>query len=131
MGNRITSLESQAIGVLREAVEGAIIPVRGSPDIVSADPTAIKDVKFKTTAAAQWVIYAGHVLYGRDEVIGGTHGGPLWKRDKGKKGLCAGRWNLWKQQFGAIRDCGDIDAETREIAGKAVAAMEKAEQKAA
>ncbi|PLB50216.1 hypothetical protein P170DRAFT_139042 [Aspergillus steynii IBT 23096] len=134
-------MESNAIWTLEDAVEGAIIPVRGSPDLVSEDPLAIEDLPYKVALAAVWIIHAGHVLYGRDEEIYGTQGGPLYRLPKkearvlrkksiGTQGLCMERWLLWKKQFGVIRDCEDVDDETRGIAGKAVVAMERAENEA-
>ncbi|KAL4888565.1 hypothetical protein BDV59DRAFT_196397 [Aspergillus ambiguus] len=139
LGQRLTSLERHAIWALSEAVEGAIIPVRGTPDIASADPTAVEDHSCKVAVAAVWVIHAGRALFGRDEDIPGTHGGPLWALPKkeaaklsvnyrGTQGLCDNRWKLWKDQFCAIRDCELVDVDTREIAGRAVLAMEGAEQ---
>ncbi|GAB1214988.1 hypothetical protein ATERTT37_004170 [Aspergillus terreus] len=138
-GQRLTALEHQAIWALSEAVEGATVPVRGGPDIVSQDPTTIEDLPYKTAVAAMWVIHAGHVLFGRDEVIEGTAGGPLWVLPKkeairlrvkyrGTQGLCEKRWKLWKDQFCAIRDCEEVEADTRDVARRAVRAMERAEE---
>ncbi|KAL5356232.1 hypothetical protein BJX96DRAFT_186182 [Aspergillus floccosus] len=136
---RLAALEHQAIWALSEAVEGAIVPVRGRPDIVSQHPTAVVDLPYKTALAAMWVIHAGHVLFGRDEVIERTAGGPLWVLPKkeahglrikyrGTQGLCRERWKLWKNQFCAIRDCEEVEADTRNVARRAVLAMERAEE---
>lgn len=78
------------------------------------------------------------MLYGRDEEIPGTQGGPLWalpkieanrlgRKFRGTQGLCGERWKLWKAQFGAIRDREGLDAETRKVAGYATVGMERAE----
>ncbi|KAE8155205.1 hypothetical protein BDV25DRAFT_135253 [Aspergillus avenaceus] len=135
-GLGLESLEMYALWSLSDAVEGAIVPVRGSPDLVSAEPGDIVDLPFKTAAAAVWIIHAGAALHGRDEEISGTDAGPLWKlskkeakqarrKYKGTKGLCAERWDLWKTQFAAIRDYEGADEETRTIAGRAVERMDK------
>ncbi|KAB8275843.1 hypothetical protein BDV30DRAFT_247036 [Aspergillus minisclerotigenes] len=136
LGLGLCSLETYAIWALSDVAEGVMIPVRGSPDLVSADPKDVDQLPFKAAAAAVWILYAGHALYGRDEAIGGTQGDPLWMLPKGERrklrrkfrgtqGLCLDRWLLWKQQFAAIRDGGSVDTETRRIAENVVETMDR------
>ena len=138
LGLGLSQLEMYAIWALSDVAEGAMIPVRGSPDVVSADPKHVDQLPFKAAAAGVWILFAGHTLYGRDEAIGGTQGGPLWmlskverkklrRKFRGTQGLSPDRWLLWKQQFRAIRDCGSVDAKTRRIAGNVVETMERVE----
>ncbi|KAE8369908.1 hypothetical protein BDV27DRAFT_171638 [Aspergillus caelatus] len=138
LGLGLSQLETYAIWALSDVAEGAMIPVRGSPDVVSADPKHVDQLPFKAAAAGVWILYAGHALYGRDEAIGGTQGGPLWmlpkverkklrRKFRGTQGLCLDRWLLWKQQFRAIHYCGSADAETRRIAGNVVETMNRVE----
>jgi hypothetical protein len=140
LGYGIATLEMYAIWALTDALEGRIRPIRGAPDEVDADPTSVEDLPFKTSAAAVWIIHAGKVLYGRDQEIRGSLGGPLWKLDskegarlrkkyRGTQGLCSERWELWKERFGAIRECEKVDKATRQRAAAAVDAMEKVERK--
>lgn len=114
-------------------------PIRGAPDEVNPDPAAVEDLPFKVAVAASWAVYFGHILYGRDEEIRATLGGPLWRLDKkegfrlkrkyrGTQGLCPERWELWKSRFGVIRDSEKVDEETRRRAGEAADAMERVEK---
>ena len=138
-GLRLLSLECYAIWALTDALEGVMTRVRGAPDVVNPDPTAVENLPFKVAAAAEWIIHAGHVLYGRDEEIDNTDGGPLWRLDKkearkirhkykGTKGLCPARWELWYQRFGVIYDDKGVDLMTREVAGKAQSSMERVQR---
>ncbi|OGM51054.1 hypothetical protein ABOM_000032 [Aspergillus bombycis] len=138
LGLGLVPLEMYAIWALSDVAEGVMLPVRGSPDVVSADPSDVDQLPFKAAAAGVWILYAAHALYGRDEAIGGTQGGPLWmlskverrklrRKFRGTQGLCLDRWLLWKQQFGAIRDCGLADADTRTLAGNVVETMDRVE----
>ncbi|KAH8660324.1 hypothetical protein BX600DRAFT_513938 [Xylariales sp. PMI_506] len=138
-GYRLAPLEMYAIWALTAALEGTITPVRGAPDEVNPDPAAVEELPFKAAAAAAWIKYAGHTLYGRDEEIRGSLGGPLWKLDKkqgaklkrkyrGTQGLCPERWALWKERFGAIRDAENVDKATRKVAAGAVEDMDRIEK---
>ncbi|PHH92184.1 hypothetical protein CDD83_8570 [Cordyceps sp. RAO-2017] len=71
-----------AIWALADALEGSMTPIRGAPDEVNEDPTAVEDISYKVKSAAAWMIHAGHVLYGRDEEVLGATAGPLWRLDK-------------------------------------------------
>lgn len=130
-----------AIWALSDALEGVMTPVRGAPDAINEDPSAVEKHTYKIAAAAAWVTHAGHRLYGRDEEIDGTQGGPLWKLDKkearkrrrkyaGTKGLSPQRWKMWKQRFAEVEDCQKIDGATRCIAGDAIAVMGRIETNA-
>ncbi|KAF9871003.1 hypothetical protein CkaCkLH20_11420 [Colletotrichum karsti] len=130
--------EVYAIWALVDALEGTMTPIRGAPDEVNSDPTAVEDISYKVKCAAVWTIHAGHLLYGRDEEIPGATAGPLWKLDKkeamklrrkfrGTDGLCSERWKLWKERFGVVRNDDRLDDETRGIAGEAYRVMEKTE----
>ncbi|KAJ1715203.1 hypothetical protein NYO67_2645 [Aspergillus flavus] len=136
LGLGLSSLKTYAIWALSDVAEGVMIPVRGSPDLVSADPKDVDQLPFKAAAVGVWILYAGNALHGRDEAIGGTQGGPLWmlpkaerrklrRKFRGTQGLCLDRWLLWKQQFAAIRDCGSVDTETRRIAENVVETMDR------
>lgn len=138
-GAGLAPLEVYAIWALTDALEGRMTPIRGAPDEINPDPTAVEDLPFKTAAAAAWVVYAGRVLHGRDEEIHGSLGGPLWKLDKkeaakqrrtykGTQGLCPERWQLWKERFAVIRDSEKVDEVTRKRAAGAVDAMEQVER---
>ncbi|OJJ32766.1 hypothetical protein ASPWEDRAFT_174211 [Aspergillus wentii DTO 134E9] len=138
LGLRLLGLEVYAIWVFTDALEGAMIPIRGSPDLVSHDPTIVTDLSFKVAAAAEWMVHGAKVMYGRDEEVYATDGGPLWKlgkkegnklrrRYKGTKGLCPQRWDLWRERFEVIRDCEEVDEKTRNEAGRAVTVMYRAQ----
>lgn len=138
-GLGLVPLEAYAIWALTDALEGVMTPIRGAPDEVNPDPAAVEDLPFKVAAAAEWIVHAGHVLYGRDEEVYATAGGPLWRLDKaearrlrrryrGTQGLCPARWTLWKQRFGANRDSEEVDEGTRRVAGRAYDAMESVER---
>ncbi|KXH50766.1 hypothetical protein CSIM01_01615 [Colletotrichum simmondsii] len=135
----LVPLETNAIWALVDALEGNIKPVRGAPDEITSDPSAVEDITHKTRTAAAWMIHAGHLLHGRDEVVSGATAGPLWKLDKkeavklrrkfrGTDGLCPERWQLWKERFAVIRDAEGLDEGARRDAGDAYAAMEKIEK---
>lgn len=135
-GLRLLSLECYTIWTLIDALEGVMTHVRGAPDVVNPDPTAVENLPFKVAAAAEWIDHAGHVLYGRDEEINNTDGGPLWRLDKkearkvrrrykGTKGLCPARWELWYKRFGVIYDDKGVDVSTREVAGQARRSMKR------
>lgn len=128
-----------AIWAFTDALEGEMTLIRAAPDEVNPDPAAVPDLSFKVAVAAAWAIHAGDVLYGRDEEIRATQGGPLWRLDKkeglrlkrkyrGTQGLCPERWALWKSRFGVIRDSDKVDEETRRRAGEAVDAMDRIEK---
>lgn len=46
------------------------------------DPASVEDLSFKVAAAAEWIIHAGPVLYGRGEEVYATQSGPLRRLDK-------------------------------------------------
>lgn len=138
-GLRLAPCESYAIWALTDALEGVMTPIRGAPDEVNPDPAAVEDLPFKVVVAAEWIVHAGHVLYGRDEEIYATQGGPLWRLDKTEarrlrrkykstQGLCPARWELWKERFGVIRDSNKVGDSTQTVAGGAVDAMERVER---
>ena len=137
-GLGLAPFEAFAIWTLTDAVEGVMIPVRGSPDLVSRDPSTIEDLPFKAAAAAAWIKYSGTSLYGRDEPVPGTDRGPLWRlrkkeaikprrKFKGTQGLCLERWLLWKAQFGEIGRCDSVDGHIQTLAKETVALMDKIE----
>ena len=79
-------------------------------------------------AAAQWIFYAGSLLYAcEDEIvsdpIGGDpyRGGDLWT---GKHGFCKERWQFWKVRFEWAAG-SDLQLETKRIAREAVDVMNK------
>lgn len=138
-GAGLAPLEMYAIWAFTDALEGEMTLIRAAPDEVNPDPAAVPDLSFKVAVAAAWAIHAGDVLYGRDEEIRATQGGPLWRLDKkeglrlkrkyrGTQGLCPERWALWKSRFGVIRDSDKVDEETRRRAGEAVDAMDRIEK---
>ncbi|KAI1081678.1 hypothetical protein F5B20DRAFT_534938 [Whalleya microplaca] len=138
-GLGLAPLESYAIWALTAALEGEMTPIRGAPDEVNSDPAAVEDVAFKISVATTWILHAGGILYGRDEEVRGTEGGPLWKLDKkeaaklrrkykGTQGLSPERWQLWKERFGVFRDSEKVDEGTRSLAAVAVDAMESIEK---
>ncbi|KAK1723165.1 hypothetical protein CaCOL14_003080 [Colletotrichum acutatum] len=138
-GLGLVSLETNAIWALVDALEGTVKPVRGAPDEINSDPAAVENITHKTRIAAAWMIHAGHLLHGRDEVVSGATAGPLWKLDKkeavksrrklkGTDGLCPERWQLWKERFAVIRDAEGLDEGARKDAGDAYTAMEKIEK---
>lgn len=138
-GLGLVPLETNAIWALVDALEGTIKPVRAAPDEIDSDPAAVEDITHKTRIAAAWMIHAGHLLHGRDEVVSGATAGPLWKLDKkeavklrrkfkGTDGLCPERWQLWKERFAVIRDAEGLDEGARRDAGDAYTAMEKIEK---
>ncbi|PVH93867.1 hypothetical protein DM02DRAFT_694795 [Periconia macrospinosa] len=135
----LVPLEQYAIWALTEALEGTMTPIRGAPDEENPDPSAVEDLPFKTAVASAWMIHGGTVMYGRDEEVHGTLGGPLWRLEKkvavklrrkykGTQGLCADRWQLWKERFGVIRDSGKVDEITQKRAAEAYDVMEKIER---
>ncbi|KAI3538416.1 hypothetical protein CSPX01_09553 [Colletotrichum filicis] len=139
-GLGLVPLESNAIWALVDALEGTVKPVRGAPDEIDSDPAAVEDITHKTRIAAAWMIHAGHLLHGRNEVVSGATAGPLWKLDKkeavklrrkfkGTDGLCAERWQLWKERFAVIRDAEGLDEGARRDAGDAYTAMGKIEKR--
>lgn len=128
-----------AIWAMVDALEGTMTPVRGAPDEVNEDPTAVEDVLYKVQIAAAWMIHAGHTLYGRDEEVDGATAGPLWKlpkkeaiklrrKTRGTDGLCPQRWKLWKERFAVVRDTDTLNAQVRREAENAYVAMEKIER---
>uniref|UniRef100_L2FG66 Uncharacterized protein n=1 Tax=Colletotrichum fructicola (strain Nara gc5) TaxID=1213859 RepID=L2FG66_COLFN len=128
-----------AIWAFVDALEGTMKPIRGGPDEIDSDPSAVPDISSKVTIAANWMKYAGHRLYGRDEEVHGATAGPLWKLDKkeavklrrklrGTDGLCPERWNLWKERFAVMRDAQGVDDAARENAKAAFDVMEQIEQ---
>lgn len=138
-GLGLVPLETNAIWALVDALEGTVKPVRGAPDEINSDPAAVEDITHKTRIAAAWMVHAGHLLHGRDEVVSGATAGPLWKLDKqeavkmrrkfkGTDGLCAERWQLWKERFAVIRDAEGLGEKARKDAGDAYLAMEKIEK---
>ncbi|KAK1621716.1 hypothetical protein BDP81DRAFT_336109, partial [Colletotrichum phormii] len=138
-GLGLVPLETNATWALVDALEGSVKPVHGAPDEVNSDPAAVEDITHKTRTAAAWVIHAGRLLHGRDEVVSGTTAGPLWKLDKkeavklrrkvkGTDGLCPERWQLWKERLGVIRDAVGLDEKARKDAGNAYLEMEKIEK---
>ncbi|EXF73793.1 hypothetical protein CFIO01_05724 [Colletotrichum fioriniae PJ7] len=141
-GLGLVPLETNAIWALVDALEGTVKPVRGAPDEANSDPAAVEDITHKTRIAAAWMVHAGHLLHGRDEVVSGATAGPLWKLDKkeavkmrrkfkGTDGLCAERWQLWKERFAVIRDAEGLGEKARKDAGDAgdaYLAMEKIEK---
>lgn len=138
-GLGLAPLECYAIWALTDALEGVMTPIRGAPDEVNPNPAAVEDLPFKTAAAAEWIVHAGHVLYRRDEEVYGTAGGPLWRLGKaearrlrrkyrGTAGLCLARWTLWKQRFAVIRDSDKVDEGTQKVAGRAYDGMERIER---
>ncbi|KXH69005.1 hypothetical protein CSAL01_11482 [Colletotrichum salicis] len=138
-GLGLVPLETNAIWALVDALEGTVTPVRGASDEVNSDPAAVEDIAHKARIAAAWMIHAGHLLHGRDEVVSGATAGPLWKLDKkeavklrrkvkGTDGLCPDRWQLWKERFGVIRDAKGLDEKARKDAGDAYLEMEKIEK---
>ncbi|KAI1870503.1 uncharacterized protein JN550_005046 [Neoarthrinium moseri] len=133
-GHGLVPFEMYAVWALTDALEGETTPIRGAPDEVNPNPTAVDRLAFKVAAARSWITYAGHILYGRDEDVHGTLGGPLYKLDKkeaartrrkykGAQGLCPLRWQLWKERFQVVKDCQDIDYEVRTLAKEAFEAM--------
>lgn len=138
-GQGLVPLEANAIWALVDALEGTIKPVRGAPDEITSDTASIENITQKTRIAAAWMIHAGHLLHGRDEVVSGATAGPLWKLDKkeavklrrkfrGTDGLCPERWQLWKERFAVIRDAEGLDEGARRDAGDAYVAMQKIEK---
>lgn len=138
-GLGLVPFEIYAIWASVDALEGTMKPIRGGPDEVDSDPSAVPDISFKVAIAANWMKYAGHRLYGRDEEVHGATAGPLWKLDKkeavklhrklrGTDGLCSDRWGLWKERFATIRDAEGVDDAARKDAGAALDAMEQVEQ---
>lgn len=138
-GLGLVPLECYAIWALTDALEGEMTPIRGAPDEVNPNPAAVEDLPWKVAAAAEWIIHAGHVIYGRDEEVYGTAGGPLWRLDKaearrlrrkyrGTQGLCLARWTLWKQRFAVIRDSDEVDHGSRGLAGRGYGYMEMVER---
>lgn len=130
--------EVYAIWALVDALEGTMTPIRGAPDEINEDVAAVEDLSYKARIAAVWMIYCGHILYGRDEEIPGATAGPLWRLSKkeatalrrklrGTDGLSLQRWQMWKNRFAAIRDRDSLEAKVRTKAGDAYSAMEKAE----
>lgn len=136
---KVDAWSSWALWTLVEALEGSMTPVRGAPDEINEDPAAAEDISYKVKSAAAWIIFAGNRLYGRDEEVVGATAGPLWRLDKkeavklhrktkGTDGYCPERWNLWKQRFARIRDTDKLEADVRNEAGHALAAMEVVEK---
>jgi hypothetical protein len=82
LGYGLVPLEQYAIWAFTDALEGTMTPIRGAPDEVNTNPAAVEDLAFKTAVASAWMIYGCHILYGRDEEVPGTLGGPLWKLEK-------------------------------------------------
>ncbi|KAF4905038.1 hypothetical protein CGCVW01_v012980 [Colletotrichum viniferum] len=131
--------EIYAIWALVDALEGTMKPIRGAPDEIDPEPSAVPNISSKVAIAANWMKYAGHRLYGRDEEVHGATAGPLWKLDKkeaiklhrklrGTDGLCPERWTLWKERFAAVRDAQGVDDAAREHAEAAFDVMEKIEK---
>lgn len=131
--------EIYAIWALVDALEGTMKPIRGAPDEIDPEPSAVPNISWKVAIAANWMKYAGHRLYGRDEEVHGATAGPLWKLDKkeaiklhrklrGTDGLCPERWTLWKERFAAVRDAQGVDDAARENAEAAFDVMEKIEK---
>ncbi|KAM5366399.1 hypothetical protein ACJZ2D_010509 [Fusarium nematophilum] len=127
-----------AIWALGDAPEGAMTPIRGAPDEVNQNPSAVEDMPYKVKSAAAWMIHAGPMLYGRDEQVHGATAGPLWRLEKkeriklrrkcrGTDGLCPQRWQLWKERFVAVRDADGLEEEVRRQAGDAYIAMSTVE----
>ncbi|KAH0420418.1 hypothetical protein CcaCcLH18_14020 [Colletotrichum camelliae] len=138
-GLGLVPFEIYAIWALVDALEGTMKPIRGGPDEVDSEPSAVPEISFKVQIAANWMKYAGRRLYGRDEEVPGASAGPLWKLDKkeavrlrrklrGTDGLCTERWALWKERFAAIRDAEGVDDAARENAKAAFDVMEQIEQ---
>ncbi|KAF4869392.1 hypothetical protein CGCSCA1_v011442 [Colletotrichum siamense] len=138
-GLGLVPFEMYAIWAFVDALEGTMKPIRGGPDEIDSDPSAVPDISFKVAIAANWMKYAGHRLYGRDEEVHGATAGPLWKLDKkeaaklrrklrGTDGICPERWALWKERFAAIRDAQGVDDAARDNAKAAFDVMEEIEQ---
>jgi hypothetical protein len=137
-GYNLVPLEQYAIWAFTAALEGTMMPIRGAPDEVNPDPSAVEELPSKTAVASAWMVQGGAVMYGRDEEVHATLGGPLWRLEKkeavklsrkykGTQGLCPERWQLWKERFGVIRDCEEVDEITRRRAAEAYDAMEVVE----
>lgn len=138
MGAGLVDLPMYAIWALQPALEGTMKRIRGAPDEIDRDPTSVEKLPVKVEVAAVWIKYAGRKLYGRDEQVYGTQGGPLWRLNKkeaqrlgrqykGTQGLCSERWALWKARFGEIAECEGVDPHVRHLAGEAGVEMENIE----
>lgn len=85
-------------------------------------------------AAAQWIFHAGQVIFACEDKIEPSRqrgdplrGGALWK---GKSEFSKERWSLWKTRFEWMQGVETLAASTKEIAKKAVEAMEQIEKDA-
>ena len=80
-------------------------------------------------AAAIRLIIQGHLIYdfiaGNPEYRDFEHTTHLWPH--GKPGLSLERWVLWKERLLWVQGQGELDVETREMAGQAHAKMVEVE----
>jgi hypothetical protein len=80
--------------------------------------------------AAQWIFHAGRLIFhSNDEYVepgsDPARGGKLWT---GKHGFSRERWAFWKERFGWVSACEELEPSTRDVARKAVEAMDEIER---
>ncbi|KAI5890960.1 uncharacterized protein SCHCODRAFT_02627750 [Schizophyllum commune H4-8] len=92
----------------------------------------------KVEAAAQWAVHAGRQMYECKEIMGpkgnanwpANAGAPGRGGDKwdGVDGYDAGRWRLWREEFGRIAESDGELENVRSAAKEAAEAMRKVEE---
>ena len=122
-----TDFKVFGIWSLREALEDGSWEEDGPQEILSTLDGSVP-------AAGQWIFYAGRTIFACEDESepsprGGDpmRGGALWN---GKHGYCEERWGLWKKRFEWVQGVVTLSASTKEIAKKAVAAMDQIEKDA-
>ena len=73
--------------------------------------------------AAQWIFCAGERIHNSRQRYGRAgEGGELFK---GPNGFPPERWNFWKQRFAWVQQQRELNQVTRDVAKRALEAMEK------
>ena len=93
----------------------------------AVDKEAVRHLSATVPVAAQWIIYAGPLVYN-------TYDCPHPKMDRGiwngQPGFTKPRWDFWKERGNWVAELTKLPQETREVAKKMADAMQEIESAA-
>lgn len=109
---------SDSVGDFRYAFE---LTPRDEASLKHGD---IQTLNVNIPIVAQWIFYAGNVIFSKDEKSPRYSEG-LWKGDGG---FNQPRWEFWKSRAAWVSGLKAVHPKTRELAEKIVEAMDKVEE---
>ena len=82
-----------------------------------------------------WMLYAGEHIFKskrerietREDRVGLELEAHPWWNNERSNGFSRERWDMWKSRFSAIAGIDDLNAETKELAQKAIVCMGRVE----